>query len=87
MKDDETSLLCTLQNSILEDFEEDSSDGEEMDEDQLLDLNTESTQSKLSKLQSGDNFNLLQEILYELQELDYNQWSQWTLDDLFPDLL
>ena len=87
LKDDETSLLCTLPSSILEDLEENSSDDDELDDDQLPGLNTHTTHSKLSKLLSSDNFNLLEEILEELQELDFNKWSNWTLDDLFPDLL
>ena len=87
LKGDETSLLCTLPSSILEDLEENSSDDDELDDDQLPDLNTDTTHSKLSKLLSSDNFNLLEEILEELQELDFNKWSNWTLDDLFPDLL
>ena len=85
---DEKSLLCTLPSSILEEFECQSSDEEELEDDQLPDITNEGPpQSKLAKLLTSDNFNLLQEIIDELQELDYNKWSRWTVDDLFPDLL
>ena len=82
------SLLCTLPSSILEEFECQSNDDEELEDDQLSDITNEGpVQSKLAKHLTSNNFNLLQEIIDELKELDYNKWSRWTVDDLFPDLL
>ena len=76
LNSDEKSL-CTLPSSILEEFECQSSGDEELEDNQLPDITNEGPpQSKLAKLLTSDNFNLLQEIIDELQELDYNKWSR-----------
>ena len=88
LKPNEQSLLCTLPPSVVDDIQEMSTaehDDDNDNENFLPDLIPTST--KLSCLLTSDNFNLLQDVLCELQEFNPTKWNDWTEEDLFPDLL
>ena len=85
LKTSERNILSTLPADIVAPFLEDGFIDNNDDEDFLPDLQT--IQPQLRQLLSSDNFNLLQDIVVELEEYKEAKWTDLMVADLFPDML